>query len=141
MARIAPAPAEQVEALFGPDVPLRVRIYAQRPEIAVKFLEFGRTLREERLLPDRLIELVRLRAQLVRLRDERAILLQRAEEAEADPTVSRSPGRGSLSRNPDSLRRFLNPAVRRPHYIPCYSRAGASPGVRCHGGDGWASPA
>jgi AhpD family alkylhydroperoxidase len=61
VARVAPAPAEQVEALFGPDVPLRVRIYAQRPEIAVKFLEFGRTLREERLLPDRLIELVRLR--------------------------------------------------------------------------------
>ena len=61
MARVAPAPAEQVEPLFGPDAPLRVRIYAQRPELAVKFLEFGRTLREERLLPDRLLELVRLR--------------------------------------------------------------------------------
>ena len=61
MARISPAPAEQVAALFGDDAPLRVRIYAQRPELAAKFLEFGRTLREERLLPDRLIELVRLR--------------------------------------------------------------------------------
>lgn len=61
MARISPAPAEQVAALFGDDAPLRVRIYAQRPELATKFLEFSRALREERLLPDRLIELVRLR--------------------------------------------------------------------------------
>ena len=43
------------------DVPLRVQIYAQRPELAVKFLEFGTTLREHRLLPGRLLELVRLR--------------------------------------------------------------------------------
>ena len=61
MARVSPAPDEQVAALFGDGAPLRVRIYAQRPELATKFLEFGRTLREERLLPDRLIELVRLR--------------------------------------------------------------------------------
>lgn len=61
MARVSPAPHEQVSALFGDDAPLRVRIYAQRPELAVKFLELGRTFREERLLPDRLIELVRLR--------------------------------------------------------------------------------
>ena len=62
MARVSPAPPEQVEALFGDaDVPLRVQIYAQRPELALKFLEFGRALRENRLLPDRLVELVRLR--------------------------------------------------------------------------------
>ena len=61
MARVSPAPDEQVAALFGEDAPLRVRIYAQRPEIAVKYLELGRALREERLLPDRLVELVRLR--------------------------------------------------------------------------------
>ena len=61
MARVSPAPDEQVEPLFGADAPLRVRIYAQRPEIAVKYLELGRALREERLLPDRLVELVRLR--------------------------------------------------------------------------------
>jgi AhpD family alkylhydroperoxidase len=61
LARVSPAPDEQVEPLFGADAPLRVRIYAQRPEIAVKYLELGRALREERLLPDRLVELVRLR--------------------------------------------------------------------------------
>jgi len=61
LARVSPAPDEQVAPLFGDDAPLRVRIYAQRPELAVKYLEFGRALREERLLPDRLVELVRLR--------------------------------------------------------------------------------
>ena len=62
MARVSPAPPEQVAELFGDaDVPLRVRIYAQRPELALKFLEFGSALREHRLLPDRLLELVRLR--------------------------------------------------------------------------------
>ena len=61
MARISPAPFEQYAPLFGADAPLRVQIYAQRPPLAQKFLEFGKTLREERLLPDRLIELVRLR--------------------------------------------------------------------------------
>ena len=61
MARVAPAPVEQYAPLFGEDPPLRVQIYAQRPPLAAKFLEFGKTLREERLLPDRLIELVRLR--------------------------------------------------------------------------------
>ncbi len=62
MARIAPAPFEQYAPIFGADAPLRVQIYAQRPPLAQKFLEFGKTLREERLLSDRLIELVRLRA-------------------------------------------------------------------------------
>src|SRR6185436_18798849 len=61
MARIEPAPLDQYAPLFGADAPLRVQIYAHRPPLAQKFLEFGKTLREERLLPDRLIELVRLR--------------------------------------------------------------------------------
>lgn len=61
MARISPAPFEQYAPLFGEDAPLRVQIYAQRPPLAQTFLEFGRTLRAERLLPDRLVELVRLR--------------------------------------------------------------------------------
>jgi AhpD family alkylhydroperoxidase len=47
--------------LFGEDAPLRQQIYAQRPELATKYVEFGTVLREERLLPDRLVELVRLR--------------------------------------------------------------------------------
>ena len=58
MARVSPASPEQLEELFGTtEVPLRVQIYAQRPELAVKFLEFGTTLRENRLLPGRLIQL------------------------------------------------------------------------------------
>ena len=62
MARVSPASPEQLEDLFGTaDVPLRVQIYAQRPELALKFLEFGTALRENRLLSGRLIELVRLR--------------------------------------------------------------------------------
>ena len=61
MPRIAPAPAEQFEPLFGANAPLRLQIYAQRPPLAEAFVEFGATLRRERLLPDRLIELVRLR--------------------------------------------------------------------------------
>jgi AhpD family alkylhydroperoxidase len=61
MARIHPAPFDEYAPIFGADAPLRVQIYAQRPPLAQKFLEFGKTLRDERLLPDRLIELVRLR--------------------------------------------------------------------------------
>ena len=61
MSRLAPAPAEIYEPLFGPEAPLRVQIYAQRPEIAAKFVEFGQLMRDEHILPARLLELVRLR--------------------------------------------------------------------------------
>src|SRR3954466_1983182 len=61
MARIHPAPAEQYVPLFGEDAEVRLRIYAHRPPIALKMLEFGATLRQERILPGRLMELVRLR--------------------------------------------------------------------------------
>lgn len=61
MARVSPAPFDQYAPLFGEDAPLRVRIYAHRPELAQAFLAFGKALREERVLPDRLVELVRLR--------------------------------------------------------------------------------
>lgn len=61
MSRIPPAPVEQYAPLFGEDAPLRLQIYAQRPPLAAKFVEYGKTLREERLLSSRLIELVRLR--------------------------------------------------------------------------------
>jgi AhpD family alkylhydroperoxidase len=61
VSRVRPAPYEQYAPLFGPDAHPRVQIYAHRPPLAQKYLEFGRALREERLLPDRLIELVRLR--------------------------------------------------------------------------------
>lgn len=82
MARVPPAPVEQYAPLFGADAPLRVQIYAQRPPLAAKFLEFGRTLRDERLLPDRLIELVRLR---VAFRNQcRSCMAVRYEEGIAD---------------------------------------------------------
>jgi AhpD family alkylhydroperoxidase len=61
MARVAPAPFEQYAPLFGADASLRVQIYAQRPEIAAKFVEFGQLMRDEHILPARLLELVRLR--------------------------------------------------------------------------------
>lgn len=61
MTRLAPAPAEQYVPVFGADAPLRVQVYAQRPEIATKFIEFGQRLRDEHILPARLLELVRLR--------------------------------------------------------------------------------
>ena len=82
MARVAPAPPEQYVPLFGADAPLRVQIYAQRPPLAAKFLEFGKALREERLLPDRLIELVRLRVAF--WNQCRSCMAVRYEEGTAD---------------------------------------------------------
>jgi AhpD family alkylhydroperoxidase len=61
MARIHPAPPEEYAPLYGDDAHVRLQIYAHRPPIAAKIIELGETLRTERLLPDRLIELVRLR--------------------------------------------------------------------------------
>jgi alkylhydroperoxidase family enzyme len=61
MSRLAPAPAEVYEPLFGAEAPLRVQIYAQRPEIAAKFVELGQLMRDEHILSARLLELVRLR--------------------------------------------------------------------------------
>jgi alkylhydroperoxidase family enzyme len=61
MSRVSPAPSEIYEPLFGVQAPLRVQIYAQRPEIAAKFVEFGQLMRDEHILPARLLELVRLR--------------------------------------------------------------------------------
>lgn len=61
MTRVSPASPEQYVPLFGEDAPLRLQVYAQRPPIASKFAEFGRLLRDEHVLPARLLELVRLR--------------------------------------------------------------------------------
>jgi alkylhydroperoxidase family enzyme len=61
MSRLAPAPSEVYAPLFGEQAPMRVQIYAQRPEIAEKFVEFGQLLRDHHLLSARLLELVRLR--------------------------------------------------------------------------------
>ena len=80
--RIHPAPFEQYAPLFGEDAPVRVQIYAQRPPLAKKYLEFGQALREERLLPDRLIELVRLR--IAFWNQCRSCMATRYEEGVAD---------------------------------------------------------
>lgn len=61
MARLQPAPVEQYAPLFGEEAPLRVQIYAQRPELAAQFVAFGQFLRDHHVLPARLIELVRIR--------------------------------------------------------------------------------
>jgi alkylhydroperoxidase family enzyme len=61
MARLQPAPVDQYAPRFGADAPLRVRIYAQRPELAEQFVAFGQFLRDHHVLPARLLELVRIR--------------------------------------------------------------------------------
>jgi AhpD family alkylhydroperoxidase len=61
MSRIPPAPPDSYVPLFGIDAPLRQQIYAQAPGIAGPYLTFMKALREESVLPRRLVELVRLR--------------------------------------------------------------------------------
>jgi alkylhydroperoxidase family enzyme len=61
LARLDPAPAAQYAPLFGEDPPLRMQIYAQRPPLAKGFIDLGNLMRAERVLPGRLLELVRLR--------------------------------------------------------------------------------
>jgi AhpD family alkylhydroperoxidase len=61
MARIDPAPYEQYAPIFGPDATLQQQIYSLRPEIAIAHAEYSRATSEARLLPARLVELVRLR--------------------------------------------------------------------------------
>ncbi|UGS39008.1 carboxymuconolactone decarboxylase family protein [Capillimicrobium parvum] len=62
MARLSPVPAEQAAPILGPDAPLNLRIWANRPELATAFLAFtGAVFGTERILPDRLHELARLR--------------------------------------------------------------------------------
>jgi len=61
MSRVPPAPMEQVKPIFGDDAPLFAQVFAQRPEIAAAYVQFTQVLREQRILPARLLELVRLR--------------------------------------------------------------------------------
>ena len=61
MSRIPPAPVEQYTELFGADAPLRQQIYAQAPHLAADYLRWASALRNNGLLPGRLVELVRLR--------------------------------------------------------------------------------
>ena len=82
MPRIHPAAPDQYVPLFGEDAPVRLQIYAQRPPLARRYLELGQALREERLLPDRLIELVRLR--IAFWNQCRSCMATRYEEAVAD---------------------------------------------------------
>jgi AhpD family alkylhydroperoxidase len=70
MARISFVPVEQwdpaLRDLIRPDqrTPLEqglYRIFAHRPDLAMAVADYGRALRQNRTLPDRLVELVRLR--------------------------------------------------------------------------------
>lgn len=61
MSRIPPAPSTTYAPLFGADAPLRQQVYAQAPAVAGPYLTFMRALRENSVLPRRLVELVRLR--------------------------------------------------------------------------------
>lgn len=61
MARIKDAPVEQYTALYGEDAGEFGRLMAHRPPLARALAEYQRALRSERVLPDRLLELVRLR--------------------------------------------------------------------------------
>jgi AhpD family alkylhydroperoxidase len=61
VSRIPPAPAAQFAPLVGADAPLRSQVYAQAPVIAGPYLAFMKALRENTVLPRRLVELVRLR--------------------------------------------------------------------------------
>jgi len=70
MSRISSVPLEQwspdLRAMFGPTDPDPVergpaRITAHRPELAVALVQYGRALRANRTLSERLMELVRLR--------------------------------------------------------------------------------
>jgi len=61
MSRIPPAPAEQVTPIFGQEASLRQQLYSWTPAIARPFTEFMAVLRENSVLPGRLVELVRLR--------------------------------------------------------------------------------
>jgi AhpD family alkylhydroperoxidase len=61
MSRLQSAPAEVYEPLFGSDAPIRKQVYALRPPLASALTEYMTALATERILPDRLIELVRIR--------------------------------------------------------------------------------
>ena len=57
-----PGPRGQAAPILGPDAPLNLRIWANRPELATAFLTFtGAVFGTERILPDRLHGLARLR--------------------------------------------------------------------------------
>ena len=61
MSRIPPAPTDQVNHLFGPGAPLRQQVYSWTPALARPYVEFMTVLRQNSILPSRLVELVRLR--------------------------------------------------------------------------------
>jgi alkylhydroperoxidase family enzyme len=61
MSRIPPAPLEQYAPLVGADAPLRQQVYAQAPHLAVDYLTWANALRANTELPDRLVEILRLR--------------------------------------------------------------------------------
>ncbi|HWI21649.1 MAG TPA: carboxymuconolactone decarboxylase family protein [Baekduia sp.] len=61
MTRIKEAPPEKYVPLFGEDADEFLRILANRPSLAEMLGQVHHTLHSDRILPDRLLELVRLR--------------------------------------------------------------------------------
>jgi AhpD family alkylhydroperoxidase len=61
MSRIPPAPLVAYGPIFGEAAPLRQQVYAQAPHVARAYLTWQTTLRSNSILPERLVELVRLR--------------------------------------------------------------------------------
>jgi AhpD family alkylhydroperoxidase len=61
MSRIPPAPAAMYAPIFGDEAPLRQQVYAQAPHLAKDYLTWMVALRTNTSLPDRLVELLRLR--------------------------------------------------------------------------------
>jgi AhpD family alkylhydroperoxidase len=61
MARIKDAPVEEYAALYGDDADEFLRVMAHRPPLQAALGAFQYALRTERVLPNRLLELVRLR--------------------------------------------------------------------------------
>ncbi|WP_107775053.1 carboxymuconolactone decarboxylase family protein [Nocardioides sediminis] len=61
MSRVRPVSHEQAAAIFGPDAPVRQRVYAQAPLMAAAYREFARALEASTTVDGRVVELVRLR--------------------------------------------------------------------------------
>jgi alkylhydroperoxidase family enzyme len=61
MSRIPPAARDTYAPLFGDEAPLRQQVYAQADHLAKDYLAWATALRNQSILPGRLVELVRLR--------------------------------------------------------------------------------
>lgn len=82
MTRLKPAGFEQYQPVFGEDADVYLQILAQRPNTAKAFTDFTKTMYEDRCLPPRLYEVVRLR--IAFWNQCRSCMAMRYEDATAD---------------------------------------------------------